>query len=117
MDANPVNAAEEIHSHPTREVSVTRHSPMESVVEALIADQSILSTLSQVILSVIKQDLPDHVNDRSRAEKATAPVGQSAEQSAIESVEQTGKVRATKRHLPTFENSQGQHQREPSLST
>ena len=59
-----------------------------------------LSTLSQAILSVIKQDLPDHEIDRSQAEKATAPVGQSAEQSAVESVDQTGKVKATKRHLP-----------------
>ena len=59
MDANADNAAEEIHSHPPPEVSVTRHSPTESVVQALVADQSVLSTLSQAILSVIKQDLPD----------------------------------------------------------
>ena len=100
MDANADNAAEEIHSHPPPEVSVTRHSPTESVVQALVADQSVLSTLSQAILSVIKQDLPDHAIDRSRAEKAAAPVGQSAEQSAVESVDQTGKVKATKRRLP-----------------
>ena len=80
MDANADNAAEEIHNHPPSEVSVTRHSPTESVVQALVADQSVLSTLSQAILSVIKQDLPDHAIDRSRAEKAAAPVGQSAEQ-------------------------------------
>ena len=70
------------------------------MVQALVADQSVLSTLSQAILSVIKQDLPDHAIDRSRAEKAAAPVGQSAEQSAVESVDQTGKVKATKRRLP-----------------
>ena len=99
-DANADNAAEEIHIHPPPEVSVTRHSPSESVVQALVADQSVLSTLSQAILSVIKQDLPDHAIDRSRAEKAAAPVGQSAEQSAVESVDQTGKVQETKRHLP-----------------
>ena len=68
MDANADNAAEEIHSHPPPEVSVTRHSPTESVVQALVADQSVLSTLSQAILSVIKQDLPDQAIDRSRAE-------------------------------------------------
>ena len=89
-----------IHSHPPPEVSVTRHSPTESVVQALIADQSVLSTLSQAILSVIKQDLPAHAIDRSQAEKAAAAVGQSAEQSGVESVDQTGKVKATKRHLP-----------------
>ena len=100
MDANADNAAEEIHSHPPPEVSVTRHSPTESVVQALVADQSILSTLSQAIVSVIKQDLPGHAIDQSRAEKAAAPVGQSAEQSAVESVDQTGKVKATKRRLP-----------------
>ena len=100
MDANADNAAEEIHSHPPPEVSVTRHSPTESVVQALVADQSILSTLSQAIVSVIKEDLPGHAIDQSRAEKAAAPVGQSAEQSAVESVDQTGKVKATKRRLP-----------------
>ena len=56
--------------------------------------------VSRDFLSVIKQDLPDHTVDRSRAEKVAAPVGQSAEQSAVESVDQTGKVKATKRHLP-----------------
>ena len=91
-DANADNAAEEIHIHLPPEVSVTRHSPTESVVQALVADQSVLSTLFQAILSVIKQDLPDHAIDRSRAEKAAAPVGQSAEKSAVESVDQTGKV-------------------------
>ena len=100
MDANADNAAEEIHRHPPPEVSVTRHSPTESVVQALVADQSILSTLSQAIVSVIKEDLPGHAIDQSRAEKAAAPVGQSAEQSAVESVDQTGKVKATKRRLP-----------------
>ena len=100
MDANADKATDEIHSHPPPEVSVTRHSPTESMVQALVADQSVLSTLSQAILSVIKQDLPDHAIDRSRTEKAAAPVGQSAEQSALESVDQTGKVKATKRHLP-----------------
>ena len=49
---------------------------------------------------LIKQELPDYEIDRSRAEKVAAPVGQSAEQSAVESVDQTGKVKATKRHLP-----------------
>ena len=83
-DGNADNADEEIHIHPPPEVSVTRHSPTESVVQALVADQSVLSTLSQAILSVIKQDLLDHAIDRSRAEKAAAPVGQSAEQSAVE---------------------------------
>ena len=105
-----------IHSHPPPEVSVTRHSPTESVVQALIADQSVLSTLSQAILSVIKQDLPAHAIDRSQAEKAAAAVGQSAEQSAVESVDQTGKVKATKRHLPIDvvvieENSQSKRPR------
>ena len=101
MDANADNAAEEIHSHPRPEVSVTRHSLTESGVQTLVADQSVLNTLSQAILSVIyKQDLPDHAIDRSRAEKAAAPVGQSAEHSAVESVDQTGKVKATKKHLP-----------------
>ena len=70
------------------------------MVQALVGDQSVLSTLSQAILSVIKEDLPDHAIDRSRAEKAAAPVGKWAEQSAVESVDQTSKVRATKRHLP-----------------
>lgn len=37
---------------------------------------------------------------QSRAEK-TAPVGQSAVQPAIESVDQTGNVREAKRHIPT----------------
>ena len=55
MDANADNAAEEIHSHLPPKVSVTRHSPTESVLQALVADQSVLSTLSQAILSVIKQ--------------------------------------------------------------
>ena len=100
MDANAENATEEIHIHPPPEVSVTRHSPTESVVQALVANQSVLRTLSQAILSVMKQDLPDHAIDRARAEKAAAPVGQSAEYSAVESVDQTGKVQATKRHLP-----------------
>ena len=70
------------------------------MVQALVADQSVLSTLSQGILSVIKQNLPDHAIDRSQAEKGAAPVGQSAKQSAVESVDQTGIVKATKRHLP-----------------
>ena len=70
------------------------------MVQALVADQSGLSTLSQAILSVIKEDLPDHASDRLHVEKAAAPVGQLAEQSAVESVDQTGIVKATKRHLP-----------------
>jgi len=41
MDANADNAAEEIHSYLPPEVSVTRHSPTESVVQALVADQSV----------------------------------------------------------------------------
>ena len=57
MDAKADNAAEEIHSHPPRKISVTRHSPTESVVKALVADQSVLSTLSQAILSIIKQSV------------------------------------------------------------
>ena len=116
MDANADNAAEEIHSYPPPEVSVTRHSLTESVVQALVADQSVLDTLSQAILSVIKQDLPDHAIHQSRAEKAAAPAGQSAEHSAVESVDQTGKVKATKRHLPidvvvTEENTQSKRPR------
>ena len=70
------------------------------MVQALVADQSGLSTLSQAILSVIKEDLPDHASDQLHVEKAAAPVGQLAEQSAVESVDQTGKVKATKRHRP-----------------
>ena len=62
MDANADIAAEEIHSHPRPEVNVSRHSPAESVVQALVADQSVLSTLSQAILSVIRQDLPEHAS-------------------------------------------------------
>ena len=57
MDGNADNTAEEFHTHPPPEVSVNRHSPTESVVQALVADQSVLNTLSQAILSVIKQDL------------------------------------------------------------
>ena len=48
----------------------------------------------------VSSDLPNHGIDRSQAEKAAAPLGLSAEQSAVESVDQTGKVKATKRHLP-----------------
>lgn len=70
------------------------------MVQAIVADQSVLNTLSQAILSVIKQDLSDHAIDRSYVDKAAAPVGQSVEQSAVESVDQTGKVKGTKRHLP-----------------
>ena len=85
------------------------------MVQALVADQSVVWTLSQATLSVIKQDLPDHAIDRSRAEKAAAPVGQSAEQSAVDSVDQTGKVKATKRHLPidvvVIENTQSKRLR------
>ena len=47
MDANADNAAEEIHSHPPPEVSVTRHSPTESVVQALVADQSVFKTFAR----------------------------------------------------------------------
>ena len=46
MDANAENAGEEIQSHPPPEVSVTRHYPTESVVQALVGDKSVLSTVS-----------------------------------------------------------------------
>jgi len=100
METNADLAAEEIQSNPPSEVSVSRQSPAESMVEALVADQSVINTLSQAILSAIKQDLPQHATERSRTDTAAEPVGQSAKQSAVGSVDQTGKVRAAKRSLP-----------------
>jgi len=70
------------------------------MVQVLVADQSVINTLSQAILSAIKQDLSQHVTELSRSNIAAAPVGQSAEQYAVESVDQTGKVRAANRSLP-----------------
>jgi len=108
--------AKEIQSNLPSEVSVSYQSPAESMVQALVADQSVLNTLSQAILSAIKQDLPRHATELSRPNIAAAPVDQSAEQSALESVDQTGKVRATKRSLPIDvvvieENTQAKHPR------
>ena len=86
------------------------------MVQALVADQSFINTLSQAILSAIKQDLPQHTTDLSRTNIASAPEGQSAEQYAVESVDKTGKVRAAKRSLPIDvvvieENTQTKHLR------
>lgn len=116
MSTNADLTAEEIQSNPPSEVGVNHQSPAESMVQALVADQSVINTLSQAILSAIKQDLPQHVTELSRTNFAAAPVGQSAEQSAVESVDQTGKVRAAKRSLPIDvvvieENTQAKHPR------
>jgi len=85
MSTNADLTAKEIQSNPLSEVSVSHQSPAESMVQALVADQSIINTLSQAILSAIKQDLPQHVTELSQTNNAAAPVGQSAEQSAVES--------------------------------
>ena len=102
--------------NPPSEVSVSRQSPAESIVQALVVDQSVINTLSQAILSAIKQDLLQHATELSRTKIVAAPVGQSAEQSAVESVDQTGKVRAVKRSFPIDvvvieENTQAKHPR------
>ena len=86
------------------------------MVQALVADQSVINTLSQAILSAIKQDLPQHATELSQTNIAAVLVGQSAEQYAVESVDQTGKVRAAKRSLPIDvvvieENTQTKHLR------
>ena len=105
MDANADNVADEIQSHPVPEVSATRQSSAKLMVQALVT-----------IPSAIKKDLPDHAILRSHTEQAAAPVGQSAEQLAIESVDQAGKVKAAKRPLPidvlvVDENSQAKQPR------
>ena len=70
------------------------------MVQALVADQSVINNLCQAILSAMGSrwapDLPQHATELSRTNITGAPVGQSAEQSAVESVDQTGKVRAAK---------------------
>ena len=54
MSMNTDLTAEEIQSNPPSEVSVSHQSPAESMVQALVADQSVINTLSQAILSAIK---------------------------------------------------------------
>ena len=54
MSMNTDLTAEEIQSNPPSEVSVSHQSPAKSMVQALVADQSVINTLSQAILSAIK---------------------------------------------------------------
>ena len=96
--ADKEDSAELIQVHPKDNVSDNRPSSSESLVQAIVADQSVFCALSQAILSAIKQDLPNHETAQSKNDKAAAPVGQSAEHSTGESVDQT--VRAHKRQLP-----------------
>ena len=79
-------------------VSKELPSSPESLVQAIVADQLIISALSQAILSTMKQDSPSHATAQSRDKGATAPVGQPAEKPTTVSVDQM--VRDNKRSLP-----------------
>jgi hypothetical protein len=96
--AEKENHLETIQPNPSEIVSSINKTTPGALVQALVADQSTFSALSQAILAAIKEDLPSHEIARSQLEKVAVPVGQSTKNSTEESVDQT--VRANKRPLP-----------------
>ena len=110
------NAEEEIRSHPDDIVSLTTQSSPPSLVQALIADQSSISMLSQAILSSIKADLSSAPTRAQDSNNTAEPVGQSVRIPAGESVDQ--RARGSKRTIPieAIVVDQNAHAKRPRLT-
>ena len=96
--AGKENLEDVIQVNPPDNVSKELPSSPESLVQAIVADQSIISAFSQAILSTMKQDSQSHATAQSKDKGAAAPVGQPAEKATTVSVDQM--VRDDKRPLP-----------------
>ena len=66
-----------IQDIPDESVSMEGQSSANSMVQALVADQSVLAAISSAILSAIKPVLPEHIVARETSQKVAEPVGQS----------------------------------------
>ena len=86
--AGKENPEDVIKVDPPDNISKELPSSPESLVQAILANQSIISALSQAILSTMKQDLPSHGTAQSKDKGATAPVGQPGEKPTTVSVDQ-----------------------------
>ena len=84
-----------IHGIPEENVSIDEHPMTDSMVQALVADQSALAAISEAILSAIKPVLPEHIAAQNTSQKVAEPVGQSTNLSTGASVDQM--VQGTKR--------------------
>ena len=86
-----------IQDIPGESVSMEGQSSANSMVQALVADQSVLAAISSAILSAIKPVLPEHIVAPETSQKVAEPVGQSTNQNTGASVDQT--VQGTKRNI------------------
>ena len=91
--AGKENSAEEIQAiqvNPAEGVSNNDQPSARSMVETLVADQSVIATLSQAILAAIKPSLPEHISGQTtNNENVASPVGQSTNSLTGVSLDQT----------------------------
>ena len=96
--AGKESSGDVIQVNPPENISKEHPFSPESLVQAIVADQSIIFALSQAIVSTMKPDSPSHATAQAKDKRAAAPVGQPAEKSTSVSVDQM--VRDNKRPLP-----------------
>lgn len=110
--AGKENSAEEIQAiqvNPADGVSNNDQPSARSMVETLVADQSVIATLSQAILAVIKPSLPEHNSGQTtNNENVAAPVGQSTNSLTGVSLDQTVQRNNKRKFSDTVDLTQSQ---------
>ena len=86
-----------IQDNPDGNVSMNEQPSANSIVQALVTDQSALAAISEAILSAIKPVLTEHDAPENTSQTVAEPVGPSTNKPTEVSVDQT--VQGTKRNI------------------
>ena len=86
-----------IQDNPDGNVSMNEQPTANSIVQALVTDQSALAAISEAILSAIKPVLTEHDAPENKSQTVAEPVGPSTNKPTEVSVDQT--VQGTKRNI------------------